>query len=141
MVGLPHRFNGHELGRTLGDGEGQGGLACCSPWGCKESRHDLLTEQHLYKVLKKIKEYLYDFEGRESSSTRCKIIFLMTKRMINTTISKFKLFIKRHHKQSQNICKNWKKIIATQRTKDWYSLLIVEKWARYIARQFTEKKI
>ena len=97
MVGLPHRFNGHELGRTLGDGEGQGGLACCSPWGCKESRHDLLTEQHLYKVLKKIKEYLYDFEGRESSSTRCKIIFLMTKRMINTTISKFKLFIKRHH--------------------------------------------
>ena len=37
MVGLPHRFNGHELGRTLGDGEGQGGLACCSPWGCKES--------------------------------------------------------------------------------------------------------
>ena len=21
----------------LGDGEGQGGLACCSPWGCKES--------------------------------------------------------------------------------------------------------
>ena len=28
--------NGHELGQTLGDGEGQGGLLCCSPWGCKE---------------------------------------------------------------------------------------------------------
>ena len=28
---------GHELGKTLGDGEGQGGLACCSPWDCKES--------------------------------------------------------------------------------------------------------
>ena len=26
----------HELGQTLGDSEGQGGLACCSPWGCKE---------------------------------------------------------------------------------------------------------
>ena len=29
--------NGHELGQTLGDGEGQGGLACCSPWSHKES--------------------------------------------------------------------------------------------------------
>ena len=27
----------HELGQTLGGTEGQGGLACCSPWGCKES--------------------------------------------------------------------------------------------------------
>ena len=25
--------NGHEFEQTLGDGEGQGGLACCSPWG------------------------------------------------------------------------------------------------------------
>ena len=80
MVGQPCQFNGHELGQTLGDGEGQGGLACCSPWGCKESRHDLLTEQHLYKVLKKIKEYRYDFEGRESSSTRHKIIFFNDKK-------------------------------------------------------------
>ena len=29
--------NGHELGQTPGDGEGQGGLACCSPLGLKES--------------------------------------------------------------------------------------------------------
>ena len=36
MAGWHHRCNGHELGKTLGDGEGQGGLACCSPWGCKE---------------------------------------------------------------------------------------------------------
>ena len=28
-----HWFNGHELGQTLGDGEGQGSLVCCSPWG------------------------------------------------------------------------------------------------------------
>ena len=32
-----HRCNGHELGQTPGDGEGQGSLVCCSPWGCKES--------------------------------------------------------------------------------------------------------
>ena len=31
-----HRFNGHELGQTLEDSEGQGSLACCSPWGCRE---------------------------------------------------------------------------------------------------------
>ena len=37
MAGWHHRYNGHELGQTLGDGEGKGGLACCSPWGCKES--------------------------------------------------------------------------------------------------------
>ena len=36
MVGQHHRFNGHELGQTLGGGEEQGGLAFCSPWGCKE---------------------------------------------------------------------------------------------------------
>ena len=29
-------FNGHELEQTAGDGEGQGSLACCSPWGHKE---------------------------------------------------------------------------------------------------------
>ena len=28
-----HQFIGHELGQTPGDGEGQGRLVCCSPWG------------------------------------------------------------------------------------------------------------
>ena len=36
MVGWHHQLNGHELKQTLGNGEGQGSLACCSPWGCKE---------------------------------------------------------------------------------------------------------
>ena len=31
-----HQCNGHKLGQTLEAGEGHGGLACCSPWGCKE---------------------------------------------------------------------------------------------------------
>ena len=31
-----HRLNGHEFEQTLGDGEGQGRLVCCSPWGHKE---------------------------------------------------------------------------------------------------------
>ena len=37
MVGWYHRFNGREFEQTPGDGEGYGNLACCSPWGCKES--------------------------------------------------------------------------------------------------------
>ena len=37
MVRWHHQLNGHESEYTLGVGDGQGGLACCSPWGCKES--------------------------------------------------------------------------------------------------------
>ena len=36
MAGQYHRWNEHELGQTPGDGEGQGGLVCCSPWDHKE---------------------------------------------------------------------------------------------------------
>ena len=32
-----HRLDGHEFEWTLGVGDGQGALAYCSPWGCKES--------------------------------------------------------------------------------------------------------
>ena len=32
-----HRLNEHEFEQILGDSEGQGSLACCTPWGCKES--------------------------------------------------------------------------------------------------------
>ena len=37
MAGWPHQVNGHEIGQTPGDGKGQGSLACCCPWGHKES--------------------------------------------------------------------------------------------------------
>ena len=36
-VGLRQRLNEHEIEQALGVGDGQGGLVCCSPWGCKES--------------------------------------------------------------------------------------------------------
>ena len=42
MVGWHHRLNGHESEWTPGVGEGRGSLACCSPWGRKESD---MTEQ------------------------------------------------------------------------------------------------
>ena len=37
MVGWHHRLDGHEFEQALGDGERQGSLLCCSPWGRKES--------------------------------------------------------------------------------------------------------
>ena len=36
MVGWDHRHNGHEFEQAPGVGDGQGSLACCSPWHCKE---------------------------------------------------------------------------------------------------------
>ena len=36
MVGWHHWLNGHEFEQALGAGNGQGSLACCSPWGRKE---------------------------------------------------------------------------------------------------------
>ena len=36
LVGWHHRLNGHEFEQAPGDGEEQGSLACCSPWGLKE---------------------------------------------------------------------------------------------------------
>ena len=37
IVGWHHQLNGHEFEQAPGVGDGQGSLACCSPWGCKES--------------------------------------------------------------------------------------------------------
>ena len=42
MAGWHHQLYAHEFGWTLGVGDGQGGLACCSSWGHKES---YITEQ------------------------------------------------------------------------------------------------
>ena len=36
MVGWHHQLSGYESEQAPGDGEGQGSLACCSPWGGKE---------------------------------------------------------------------------------------------------------
>ena len=36
MVGLSHGLDAHEFVQASGVGDGQGGLACCSPWGRKE---------------------------------------------------------------------------------------------------------
>ena len=43
MVGWHHQRNGQEFEQALGDGDGQGSLMCCSPWGCRVG-HDLGEE-------------------------------------------------------------------------------------------------
>ena len=42
MAGWHHRLDGREFEQAPGIGDGQGSLACCSPWGCKQSD---MTEQ------------------------------------------------------------------------------------------------
>ena len=56
MVGWHHQLNGHEFEQTLGDSEGQGSLAYCSPWDCREldtteqlnSKYKLNVSQHVH---------------------------------------------------------------------------------------------
>ena len=36
IIGWHHQLDGHEFEQALGGGDGQGSLACCSPWGHKE---------------------------------------------------------------------------------------------------------
>ena len=45
MAGWPQLCKGYELGQIFGDGEGQRGLACCSPWESQRVRCDQVTEQ------------------------------------------------------------------------------------------------
>ena len=42
MVGWHHKLDGHEFEESPGVGDGQGSLACCRPWGPRESD---MTEQ------------------------------------------------------------------------------------------------
>ena len=49
MLGWHHRLNGHEFEQALGVGDGWGSLACCSPWGLKES--DMTEQTELRRVV------------------------------------------------------------------------------------------
>ena len=52
IVGWHHQLDGHEFEQIPGVGDGRGSLACCSPWGCKESDTtewlNWLTEDMIY---------------------------------------------------------------------------------------------
>ena len=58
MVGWHYRLNGHELEQTLGDGEGQGSLVCCSPWGHKELKTTEQLNRTEMKLIYQLPGYL-----------------------------------------------------------------------------------
>ena len=47
MVGWHHRLDVHEFKQALRVGEGQGSLACCSPWGHKDLGNDEIGRAHV----------------------------------------------------------------------------------------------
>ena len=83
MAGWHHWCNGYELGQTLEDSEGQGGLACWSPWSPKESNTalELNTTQHKDKVMGLV---ALDSKGKSTVEIWCIIFLLFIK--INTQI-------------------------------------------------------
>ena len=55
MVGWHHWLSGHEFETALGVGDGQGSLACCDSWGCKESdTTELNWTEHLHMEFRKM---------------------------------------------------------------------------------------
>ena len=57
MAGWHHQLDGHEFEWTPGDGDGQGGLACCDSWGCKQLD---TTEQQNWTELISMEQIMYD---------------------------------------------------------------------------------
>ena len=57
MAGWHHRLDGHEFEWTPGVGDGQGGLACCNSWGCKDSdttKRLNWTDEYKYKTQRSV---------------------------------------------------------------------------------------
>ena len=76
MVGWHHRLDGHEFEHAPGVGDGQGSLACCSPWGRKELDTTVteltdrlvalinigpLTKKKSLQILRTLDEMTFDF--------------------------------------------------------------------------------
>ena len=79
MVGGHHWLNAHEFEQTRGDGEGQRGLACCSPWGHKESN---MTEQ-LKNNMKRLHSQNYLIVQRWCSSFDLQIHTLFNRKEVS----------------------------------------------------------
>ena len=80
MVGWHHRLNGHRFGWTLGVGDGQGGLECCSSWGHRVRQNwatELNWTDENFKVPRLISPEsvvgllaLYSFHGAKQSPVK-----------------------------------------------------------------------
>ena len=85
MVGYHHQLNRHEFEQAPGDCEGRGSLACCSPWGDKESvKIEQLNNNHSAYRLNKQGDNIvlkYSFSNFEpvrcsSSGSNCCLSFI-----------------------------------------------------------------
>ena len=70
LLGKDPDVDGHEFEQTLGDGEGQGSLVCCSPWGRKES--DTAERLNNKADLEEDREYGWFPQPPERSTHRTK---------------------------------------------------------------------
>ena len=68
---MASRCNGHEFGQTLGDGEGQGGLECCSPWGCRESDMTVRLKNNNKDIAARGQDIVIQAKGELSRSRTC----------------------------------------------------------------------
>ena len=66
MVRSHHWLNGHKFEHTLGDDEGQGSLACCSLWGCKESDTTVIGQPPPFQWVTRSKDYTFTVSVRPS---------------------------------------------------------------------------
>ena len=63
VIGWHHWLSGHEFDQALGVGDGQGSLACCSPWGHKRAGHNWATELNWLIAFGKLCFYLHWSQG------------------------------------------------------------------------------
>ena len=79
MTRCHYRCNGHELRQTLGDGEGQGDVACCSPWGWKESAMTAQLNNNSNKQLYHEKNELVNIKKMKSMEIICRVVLIFPK--------------------------------------------------------------
>ena len=88
IVGWHHQLNGHEFKQAPGDGEGQGSLACNSPWGCKElETTEQLNNNKTFSENGPIVNIL-GREGRKVSVTGCSPLLLYCESSLRQHVSK-----------------------------------------------------
>ena len=74
MVVWHHRLDGHDFEQAPGDGEGQGGLACCSPWGRKELDMSPLDCKEIQPVHSE-GDQPWDFFGRNDAKAETPVLW------------------------------------------------------------------
>ena len=89
MVGWNTRLNGHNFEQALGDGEGQGSLVFCSPWGCKESDMTSGWATTIYRVPSIVNDVLIPPFQSLCLYFSCLITLAKT---VNTMLNKFVKF-------------------------------------------------